>query len=368
VSDRDDRRALRRALALAARGRGRTAPNPLVGAVVVRDGRIVGEGWHAEYGAPHAEVMALRAAGDAARGATVVVTLEPCAHHGKTPPCTDALRAAGVARVVYGAADPNPVARGGAAVLREAGIEVVGPLDPQAVHDLDPAFFHAFASDRPFVTLKLALSLDGAIAPADRTPRWLTGAAARREVHRQRAAHDAVLVGIGTVLADDPLLTVRGTTPPPRRPPARVVLDRRARLPLASRLVRGVDAAPVCVLAVDAPGDAADRRAALAAAGVQVLVAPDLPAQLRALRGAGIGAVYCEGGAAVAEALLAAGAVDRLVIFRSPERLGADALRPRLAAGADPAAPVRPRLVHLRRFGDDTMAIYDLTSRVHRAG
>jgi diaminohydroxyphosphoribosylaminopyrimidine deaminase/5-amino-6-(5-phosphoribosylamino)uracil reductase len=367
VTDRDDRRWLGRALALAARGRGRTAPNPMVGAVVVRDGVVVGEGWHAEYGAPHAEVMALRAAGDAARGATAVVTLEPCSHHGKTPPCTDALLAAGVARVVYGAADPNPVARGGAEVLRAAGVEVRGPIDAQAVHDLDPAFFHRFASDRPYVTLKLALSLDGAMAPADRTPRWLTGPLARRAVHRQRAAHDAIMVGIGTVLADDPLLTVRGVSPAPRRAPVRVVVDRDVRLPLGSKLVATLAEAPVTVLAADRPESAA-RRAALAAAGVTVLTAPTLPAQLRALAAAGIGSVYCEGGATLAGALLAGGHVDRLVIFTAPVRLGADALRPPLAAGADPDGAERHRLVHLRRFGDDLMAIHDLTSRVHRAG
>lgn len=367
MTDRDDRRWLARALVLAARGRGRTAPNPLVGAVVVRDGTIVGEGWHREYGAPHAEVMALHAAGDAARGATVIVTLEPCSHHGKTPPCTDALLAAGVTRVVFGAADPNPVARGGGDVLRAAGVEVRGPIDPRSVHDLDPAFFHRFSSDRPYVALKLALSLDGAMAPGDRSRRWLTGAAARREVHRQRAAHDAIMVGIGTVLADDPLLTVRGVTPTPRRPPVRIVVDRDARLPLDSRLVKTLAEAPVTVLTTDAPAASA-RRAALAAAGVTVLTAPTLVGQLQALARAGIGSVYCEGGATLAGALLAAEQVDRLIIFTAPVRLGADALRPPLAAGTDPDGSDRPRLVHHRRFGDDLMAIYDLASRVHRAG
>ena len=366
MSEAADRRWLARALALAVRGHGRTAPNPLVGAVVVRDGVVVGEGWHVEHGAAHAEVMALRAAGEAARGATAYVTLEPCAHHGKTPPCTGALLAAGIARVVYGARDPNPVARGGAAVLREAGVAVDGPLDEGAVHDLDPAFFHRFASDRPFVTLKLAQSLDGATAPADGAQRWLTGDAARAEVHRQRAGHDAILVGLGTVLADDPLLTVRDVVPPPRRAPVRLVADRGARLPLASRLVATAREVPVAILTTGAPATA-DRQAALAAAGVRAIARDDLAAQLRALRGEGVASVYCEGGATLASALLAAGLVDRLVIFTAPVRLGVAARRPALAAGADPAGGRPPRLVALARFGDDTMATYDLT-RVHRAG
>src|SRR6476661_5968049 len=205
----DDGAFMRRALALAARGWGRTAPNPMVGAVVVRDGVVVGEGWHAEYGGPHGEVEALRAAGDRARGATIYVTLEPCNHHGKTPPCTDALLAAGVRRVVVACDDPSPVARGGAQRLHEAGVEVTLGVEEQAARELNAPFFHALASDRPFVRLKLALSLDGAIADHSRQPGWLTGELARREVHRMRAGSDAIAVGIGTVLADDPELTVR---------------------------------------------------------------------------------------------------------------------------------------------------------------
>lgn len=366
MSEAADRRWLAHARALALRGHGRTAPNPMVGAVVVRDGVVVGEGWHAEYGAPHAEPMALRAAGEAARGATAYVTLEPCAHHGKTPPCTGALLAAGVTRVVFGARDPNPLARGGAEVLRAAGLAVDGPLDEEAVRDLDPVFFHAFASDRPFLTLKLAQSLDGAVAPADGGQRWLTGPAARAEVHRQRAGHDAILVGLGTVLADDPLLTVRDVVPPPRRPPRRLVADRGARLPLGSRLVRTAAEVPVAILAPTDPASAA-RRDALAAAGVATVAGDDLATQLRALRGEGVQSVYCEGGARLASALLGAGLVDRLVIFTAPVRLGVSARRPALATDADPPGAPGPRLIALARLGDDTMATYDLT-RVHRAG
>src|SRR5688572_23259909 len=212
---------MRRALSLAHRGWGRTAPNPMVGAVVVRGDTVVGEGFHAEYGGPHAEVVALREAGERARGATVYVTLEPCAHHGKTPPCADALIAAGVARVVIAVNDPNPTARGGAARLRAAGIEVVAGVEREAACELNAPFFNALVSRRPWVTLKLALSREGAIAPASRATHWLTGPEARAELHRLRAGFDAIAVGLGTVIADDPALTARGV-PAPRVPPARV--------------------------------------------------------------------------------------------------------------------------------------------------
>ena len=231
---------MRRALTLARRGWGRTAPNPMVGAVVAQDGATVGEGWHREYGGPHAEVHALAQAGERARGATAYVTLEPCAHHGKTPPCVDALIAAGVARVVVAVRDPNPVAAGGVARLRAAGIVVDEDVETAAARELNAPFLHAArGGDRPWITLKLALSLDGAIADHTRGPGWLTGPVSRRAVHRMRAGSDAIAVGIGTALADDPSLTVR-EGPAPRRAPIRVVFDRRLRLPIASRLVRTV--------------------------------------------------------------------------------------------------------------------------------
>ena len=365
MSDRStDRRFMRRALALALRGRGTTAPNPMVGAVVVRDGRVVGEGFTQPYGGPHAEVQALRAAGELARGATLYATLEPCANHGKTPPCVDALISAGVTRVVFAASDPNPVMRGGEEKLRAAGIEVLGGVDAQAAADQNPAFFHRFRSDRPFVTLKLALSIDGAMADARRVSGWLTGAAARREVHRQRADHDAIAVGVGTAIADDPQLTVRGVKVR-RAAPTRVIFDRSGRIPLDGALVRTARETPVLVVAETV---APDRRATLEQAGVRLLTATGLAAQLRSLRGdAGIESVYCEGGASLAQALLADRLVDWLVIFTAPVRLGADAVRP-LVSGPPVfvAQAVRHRLVAHRRLGDDLMAIYDLTSSVHR--
>jgi diaminohydroxyphosphoribosylaminopyrimidine deaminase / 5-amino-6-(5-phosphoribosylamino)uracil reductase len=235
---------MRRAITLAEQGWGQTAPNPMVGAVVVREGAIVGEGWHTRYGEAHAEVEALRSAGERARGATMFVTLEPCNHHGRTPPCTEAILAAGIRRVVIAVADPNPVAAGGAERLREGGVDVAIGLGEKSARELNAAFFHSFAVDRPFVQLKLALSLDGAMADHTRHQGWLTGDQARMEVHRLRAGADAVAVGIGTALADDPLLTVRGFTPP-RVPPVRVVFDTSARLPLTSRLVQTAREIPV---------------------------------------------------------------------------------------------------------------------------
>lgn len=354
---------MRRALALALRGRGTTAPNPMVGAVVVQGGQVVGEGYTQPAGGAHAEVQALAAAGPLARGATVYVTLEPCAAFGRTPPCVDALIAAGVGRVVFAASDPNPAMRDGAERLRRAGVDVRGGVEARAAVDQNPAFHQRFTSDRPFVTLKLARTIDGAISDGRRVPGWLTGPAARREVHRQRADHDAVAVGVGTAIADDPQLTARGVPHPPV-PPTRLVFDRTGRLPLGSRLVRTALDAPVVVVAERLE---LDRRTAFEASGVQVLVAEGLAAQLRLLRGSGITSIYCEGGAALADALLDAGVVDRLVIFTAPVRLGADALRPLQSGVPVPVEhAARHRLVSHRRLGDDLMAIYDLSPSVHR--
>ena len=347
---------MRRALRLARRGWGQTAPNPMVGAVVVREGAVVGEGWHRRWGGPHAEVEALRAAGDAARGATAYVTLEPCNHHGKTPPCSEALLAAGVRRVVAAVADPNPLAVGGAERLRAAGVDVTVGVEEAAARELNAPFFHALASDRPWVTLKLALSLDGGLADHTRRPGWLTSARSRREVHRLRAGADAVAVGIGTALADDPALTVRDA-PAPRVPPARVVFDRGARLPLESRLARTAGEAPVIVVCEDA-GSAEARR--LAGAGVALVEAGSVGDALRALREAhGVRSVLVEGGAGLAGALWDAGAVDRLIIFRAPVVLGGGALG--AFAGAAPARAEDARrlpVVERRAFGDDLMTTF----------
>jgi diaminohydroxyphosphoribosylaminopyrimidine deaminase / 5-amino-6-(5-phosphoribosylamino)uracil reductase len=347
---------MRRAVRLAWNGWGRVAPNPLVGCVVVRDGVVVGEGWHAGYGFPHAEVEALRAAGSAARGATAYVSLEPCSHFGKTPPCTEALLAAGVARVVYGAPDPNPKAGGGAGVLRALGIEVFGGVLEEAVRDQNAAFFHAHAragAERPFVALKLALTLDARIADAEGRSAWITGEDARAEVHRLRAGMDAVAVGSGTARTDDPLLTVRGDVVP-RVPPARVVFDRRLRLPEGGRLARSARETPLLV--VCAPDAPAERRAALEEAGARVMPAAGLAEALHALREAGIRSLLVEGGAGLASALLAADAVDRMYLFYAPLLLGP------AGVGAFESLPDTPladaarwRRVESRAIGADTL-------------
>jgi diaminohydroxyphosphoribosylaminopyrimidine deaminase/5-amino-6-(5-phosphoribosylamino)uracil reductase len=345
---------MRRALELAARGWGRVAPNPLVGAVVARDGEVVGEGWHTEYGRPHAEVEALRAAGEAARGATLYVTLEPCAHHGKTPPCTDAILAAGVRRVVFAASDPNPKAAGGCSVLEAAGVEVERGVEMRAALDLNAPFFHGIAGpERPWTELKLAVSLDGRVADRDGRSAWITGEEARAEVHRMRAGFGAVAVGIGTALADDPRLTVRGAVEP-RVPPVRVVFDRRLRLPPGGELARTAREVPVTVVA--APDAPAERRAALEALGVRVLVAETLWDGLRELRRAGIGSLFCEGGAVLGGALLRAEVVDRLHLFQAPLFLGPEGANPFAALDSPPIGEAdRWRRLRTASFGPDTL-------------
>lgn len=346
---------MRRALRLAARGAGQVSPNPKVGAVVVQDGRVVGEGWHRRYGGPHAEVHALDAAGDATRGATVYVTLEPCDHEGKTPPCTRALVDAGVARVVHAIDDPNPVAAGGAARLRAHGIQVTGGvLADEAARLNAPFLFAARGARRPFVTLKLALSIDGALVGAARRRHMLTGPAAQREVHRLRADSDAVAVGSETAIVDDAALTVRGVRAP-ARPPVRVVFDRRGRLPAESRLVRTAGDAPVVLLTSTA---GALHAAPLAAAGVTIVASAGLEDALERLRAAGVQSLLVEGGAGLASALVEAGLVDRLIIFQAPVVLGEGAL-PAFPALSSSRCPVRFRVQSRRVLGDDLMTVYE---------
>jgi len=320
----DDVRWMRRALALATRGLGETNPNPVVGCVVVRSGRAVGEGWHERAGGPHAEVVALTGAGDRARGATLYVTLEPCAHHGRTPPCAPLVRASGVSRVVAALVDPSPLVGGkGLRLLRGAGLAVTtGVLGEEAAR-LNDRFLVAARSPYPFVLLKAGLTLDGRIATAGRRSKWITSPAQRRQARWLRRLHDAVLVGIGTVLADDPRLL---PVPATRRPFSRVVLDADLRLPVASRLVRSAGAStPVVALAGRPP---AARRRRLERSGVEVLTVPasggrlSLPHALAALRERGIASVMVEGGSEVLGSFLAARLVDQVALFRAPLLLG----------------------------------------------
>ena len=299
--------------------------------------------------------MALAQAGDLARGADVYVTLEPCNHHGKTPPCADALIAAGVGRVIVAVRDPNPIAVGGIAALRAAGIAVTEGVEESAAAALNaPFLFGHREAARPFVTLKLAVSLDGGLAPGDRSQRWLTGAAARRYVHRLRAEADGIAVGIGTALADDPALTIRHGRRP-RVAPARIVFDPQARLPLEGQLVRTARRVPTWIIGDAPPPGAA---ATLEAAGVRVLRATGLPAQLSALREAGIRHLFVEGGAGLAGALMNGGFVDRLIIFQAPVLLGAGALPAFGAVSPGMRAPEQWRVTERRAFGDDCMTSY----------
>jgi len=353
-----ERSAMRCALDLAWRGWGRVAPNPLVGAVILQGDTVVGEGFHAEYGGPHAEVAALAAAGARARGATLIVTLEPCAHYGKTPPCTDAIVAAGVARVVAAIRDPDPEARGGADVLRAQGVAVAFGVLAEAAAALNAPFLFAHQqAERPFVALKLATSIDGRIADARGSSRWVSGEAAREYVHWLRAGFDAIAVGGTTALKDDPQLTVRGPITP-RRAPVRVVFDRRAMLNETVNLVSTARTVPTWVMASpDAPVASVTQ---LEGSGVRVSRPTSLADGLRMLRAAGIHSLLCEGGGALGAKLLAEGLVDRLYWIQAPVWLGEGAVP---AFPGVPAAPLpeAPRWIPVERraMGPDTLLVLD---------
>jgi len=349
---------MRRALALAQQGWGQTAPNPMVGAVLVREGVIVGEGYHARYGEAHAEIVALKAAGERARGATIYVTLEPCNHFGKTPPCTEAILQARVTRVVIASADPTALAGGGARHLADYGVQVDFGVEEAAALELNaPFFFAATNPNRPWVTLKLALSSDGKLNDPSGERRWISNEQSRQEVQRLRANVDAIAVGLGTVRADDPQLTARGPIKP-RVPALRIVFDRNAETPLDSRLVRTAREAPTAIFAHHPP---VTRLAALHNAGVDVFDAEDLNAALEALHGFEVQHLMVEGGARVAQEFLARRLVDRLIIFQSPITLGSSALSPFDGTLGD-AREWLAGLPIIRRaeMGEDVMSVYSL--------
>ncbi len=324
MSAERDEQHMARALALATRAAGRTNPNPLVGCVIVRRGRIVAETFHRRAGSAHAEALALKRAGRRARGATLYLTLEPCAHHGRTPPCAPLVAAAGLARVVVATVDPNPAVHGrGIAILRRAGTPVTLGVMRSEATALNRRFFVGIAGRRPYVTLKVAMTLDGRIATARGDSRWITEPAQRRSARALRGEHDGVLVGIGTVLADDPLLL-----PVPRvgRPFLRMVADTRLRIPTGSRLVGSARRHPLIVLCSKrAP---AVRRRALEKRGVEVVSVRtrggrvDLGAALRRLRSNGVVTVMVEGGGEILGSLLAARLFDEVVIYRGAILLG----------------------------------------------
>ena len=363
-----DRRFMAAAIRLSRRHLGLTATNPSVATLIVRDDLVVGRGVTAIGGRPHAETQALDEAGAAARGATAYVTLEPCAHHGRTPPCAEALVAAGIARVVGAASDPDErVAGRGYAILRAAGVEVVENLLADAAADVMAGYLNRSIRKRPEVTLKLAVSSDGMIGRRGQGQVAITGPVARRQVHLMRAESDAILVGIGTALADDPELTCRlpGLD---RRSPARIVLDPSLRLPAASKLARSARLTPVSVAAAADAAPAA--RTALAALGVEFLAIEmhdgriALPELLEDLASRGVMTLLVEGGAETARHFLSERLVDRIALFLGQDAIGDDGIASPLTANATPAGF---RLVREARFGDDDYREYVREDRCSQA-
>ncbi|NMG29768.1 bifunctional diaminohydroxyphosphoribosylaminopyrimidine deaminase/5-amino-6-(5-phosphoribosylamino)uracil reductase RibD [Aromatoleum evansii] len=352
-----DHRAMARALQLAARGLETTTPNPRVGCVLMRDGEIVGEGWHRRAGEAHAEIEALKVAGGAARGATAYVTLEPCAHHGRTPPCAEALISAGIARVVAAMEDPNPLVAGrGIAMLHAAGIAASSGLMADEARELNIGFISRMTRGRPWLRLKAASTLDGKTALNNGVSQWITGEAARRDGHRWRARACAVLTGIGTVRGDDPQLNVRAV--PCERQPQRVLVDARLEVPLSAKILQGGQSLVAAAFA--------DERkiAALAERGVEVVVLPDaagkvdLPALMLELGRRGCNEVHAEAGFKLNGSLLREGCVDEILLYMAPMLVG-DAAQglfnlPELAT-LDKA--VRLDMRDVRRIGNDLRII-----------
>ncbi len=359
MSSRDDHVYMARAIRLAERGLFTTDPNPRVGCVLVAGDAVVGEGWHEQAGGPHAEVAALQAAGGSARGATAYVTFEPCCHHGRTPPCTDALIAAGVSRVVFACEDPNPeVSGGGARQLIAAGIDVDSEVMSASAAALNVGYLTRRRSGRPYVRSKIAASLDGRTALQDGTSRWITGAPARADVQRLRARSSAILTGVGTILRDDPSLNVRDAELGNVQQPIRVIADSRLRTPVNSKTL-GLPGA-VWIYCVD--GQPAE---ALSAAGadIQVVAADDqrvsLPALLDSLGHLQINELLVEAGPALNGALLTAGLIDELIVYSASHILGSD------ARGMFDGAPlvsmderIEMKLIDVRRVGDDCRLTY----------
>ncbi len=358
IKDGKDRGFMRRALRLAIKGLGRTSPNPMVGSVVVsRGGKLLGEGYHAKAGEPHAEILALRAAGKKAKGATLYITLEPCVHFGRTPPCALAVIEAGVKRVVIGTKDPNPLVAGkGIRKLRRAGIEVtVGVLSEQCV-SLNDGYNKFITTGLPLVTLKLASTLDGRIATNSGESKWITGAKSRRLVHEMRSRHDAVMVGAGTAIKDDPRLNVRGVKG--SVDPTRVVIDTRLRIsPGAKVLKKG---APVIIYC--SRRAAKKKQEALRALGATVVAVTEtkdglsLKTVLRDLARRGVTSVMIEGGASLAASAIKAKLVDRVKIFYAPKLLGSDAL-PMIGALKIAKLKSAPEIkeMKVRRIGEDIL-------------
>lgn len=353
-----DERYMRMALRLARKGTGRTSPNPMVGAVVVREGSVVGRGYHSYAGGDHAEIVALERAGRAARGSTLYLNLEPCSHYGRTPPCTESLVRAGVKRVVVGMIDPNPLVSGrGIERLRRAGILTAVGACEQQCRELNEAFVKYINEKKPFVILKLAVSLDGKIATVSGDSKWITGTASREYVHRLRNECDAILIGSGTVLADDPMLTCRIKG---GRDPWRVVLDRRLRTPVEANLLHQKQ--PEKTILVSAPGTSPRKRREFERLGAQVWCLPcrgdtiPLNGILRRLGAMGLLKVMIEGGATTASRALREKVVDKLFCFYAPKLIGGDGRTMIGPLGVRRMSESRPlRDTEIKKFANDIL-------------
>ena len=363
-----DTEYMRRALELAGRGVGWTSPNPMVGAVVVKDGRVIGEGFHERCGEAHAERNALAHCTESPAGATMYVTLEPCCHQGRQPPCTDAILEAGIARVVVGSDDPNPLVAGkGIDILRRAGVEVETGVLKAECDALNYVFFHYITTGLPYVVMKYAMTLDGKIATCSGKSKWITGEAAREKVHRDRSRYRAIMAGVGTVLADDPMLNCRIEG---GRDPVRVICDSHLRTPLTSRIVATAREIPTILATVSADKEAA---APYEAAGCRVWTLPerggrpDLTELMRRLGAEGIDSVLLEGGGTLNWTALESGIVNRVQAYIAPKLYGgAGAKSPVGGRGVeDPAGAVRLRDISIRRLGGDILLEGEVESLVH---
>lgn len=361
----NDHDYMRRALELARRGR--TSPNPMVGAVLVRDGRIIGEGWHKVCGDLHAERQTLASCRESPEGATLYVTLEPCCHQGRQPPCTDAILQAGIRRVVVGSEDPNPLVAGkGIAILRHHGVAVETGILREECDALNRVFFHYIRTGRPYVVMKYAMTLDGKIATRTGASQWITGEEARRRVHQDRDRYASILAGIGTVLADDPLLTCRLEG---GHNPIRIICDTHLRIPLESRMVQTAQQVPLLIAACHPEPE---KTAALTAAGAQVLRLPerdgrvDLAALMDRLGAMEIDSVLLEGGGSLNGAMLEAGLVRRVQAYVSPKLFGGDGTSPVRGRGvALPEEAWRLENPEISRIGEDFLVEGEVCGRVH---
>lgn len=361
-----DREYMSRAIELAKKGLGWTNPNPMVGAVIVKDGRIIGEGFHESYGQQHAERNAIASLKEAAAGATIYVTLEPCCHYGKTPPCTEAILEQGIRRVVIGSRDPNPkVAGKGVAILRQAGIQVEEDFMREECDNLNPVFFHYITTKTPYVVMKYAMTADGKIATRTGASKWITGSSAREEVQRLRHQYMGIMVGIGTVLEDDPMLNVRLEG---KRSPVRIICDSHMRIPMESRICKTAEEYRTILACGEEKPENSEKKQRLIELGIEVVCCPDtqgrvdLKQLMKYLGGRGIDSILLEGGGTLNESALGQGIVQRVMVFVAPKLFGGEAARTPVAGmGVSlPSEAVPLKLSGIRQISGDLLLEYEV--------